>query len=57
MNFTKLTAKAVFAIECVPDDTKRFVREVNLTRDQLREQRLAKLAILDAQQPLPPTKD
>lgn len=56
MKLTTLTAKAVFTLECVPDNTKRFVRDVNLTRDQLREQRLAKLATLDAQLPAPSPK-
>jgi hypothetical protein len=53
MKLTTLTAKAAFAIECVPDNTKRFVAEVNKTREALRAERQAKLAVLDAPKPQP----
>ncbi len=43
MKLSTLTARVVFAIECVPEDTKIFVTEVNKTRDQLRAERQAKL--------------
>ena len=49
MKLSTLTARVVFAIECVPEDTQLFVAEVNKTREQLRAERQAKLN----PQPLP----
>jgi hypothetical protein len=52
MKLSTLTARVVFAIECVPEDTKIFVTEVNKTREQLRAERQAKLNPQPAAKPL-----
>jgi len=52
MKLSTLTARVVFAIECVPEDTQLFVAEVNKTREQLRAERQAKLNPQPAAKPL-----